>query len=155
MDLAARITCIHDLLAATRVATLSTHRPDGPYGSMVPFIHDPATGQIHIHLSALAPHSRHLKADSRASLLITETDAPDKDPLALVRVLVSGSAQPLARDTPAYDEIKNRYLNRFPGAEVVFQLPDFRLYPVHADAVHLVAGFGKAYTLGPESLIAP
>jgi len=152
MEAPERLALLRDLLAQTRVGALSTVTADGPYGSMTPFVHDPDRGAVHIHVSGLAKHTRHMQADARVSLLVTEADGPDKNPLALPRVTLCGKITEVPRDAPEYPSLKARYLERFPNAETMFSLPDFKLLSLTPDTIHLVAGFGKAYNLPVDAL---
>lgn len=155
MTASERLETLHGLLSGVRVAALATLGDGGPYGSMTPFVPDPERGELLIHVSRMARHTRNLAADPRVSLLVCEADGPDKNPLALVRVTICGETVALDPASPQYQAARRRYLRRFPEAEMVFQLPDFILYAVRPASIHLVAGFGKAYNLSPDSLAAP
>ncbi len=153
MDPQERIDTMNRLLSDTRAASLSTLTNHGaPFGSMTPFWWDANTGQLLIHLSRLARHTRHIDANPQVAVLITETDGPDKNPLALQRACFTGVMTKIPRDTPEYLSAKAGYLARFPTSERIFQLPDFTFYALAPEAIHLVAGFGKAYTIDPADL---
>lgn len=93
-------------------------------------------------LSDLARHTRNLKADDRASLLLSEATTPG-DPLALSRVTVIGRIRRLA--APAAD--RRRFLLRQPEAAEYADFPDFAFYRLEPESAHLVAGFGRIVTL--------
>ncbi|MBI5137648.1 MAG: pyridoxamine 5'-phosphate oxidase family protein [Nitrospirae bacterium] len=151
MPKADRLSTLRALLSGVRTASLSTLDRGAPFGSMVPFAWDPA-GRALIHVSALARHTRHLEADPRVALLVTETDGPGKNPLALQRACLTGTMRKVARGTPAYEAAKALYVARFPGSAMVFQLPDFTFYTLAPEAIHLVAGFGQAFAIDPAEL---
>ncbi len=65
-----------------------------------------------------------------------------------------GTAEPLPRESAAYEAAKRRYLARFPSAQVTFTLGDFQLVRLPFAAVRFVAGFGRAYSVQPQALAA-
>jgi putative heme iron utilization protein len=98
-----------------------------------------------LHLSRLAFHTQHLLADPHMALFIAESDGPGKNPLALRRINLTGQAAPLSPDAPSYGEFKDRYLSRFPQAEMMFGFGDFSLWELRLDDAHFVLGFGQAF----------
>ncbi len=151
MSMDERVALVRRLLGEVRVGSLSTLNKGAPYGSMAPFCADDK-GNILVHLTRLAQHTRNIEEDPRVSLLVCDTDGPDKDPIALPRLNMGGQMETLERDSEEYNEGKATYLARFPSAKMVFQLPDFTLYRLAPDSIHLVAGFGKAFNLKAEDL---
>ena len=153
MDHQERTRTLQRLFSQVRVASLSTLNDGTPFGSMVPYIVRPDTGCLYIHLSRMARHTRHIDADARVAVLVTEADGPDKNPLALVRACLWGKIEKVDRETPEYSATKQAYLALFPDAEMIFQLPDFAFYRLAPEGIHLVAGFGKAFRIDPRDLI--
>ncbi len=148
MDAAQQHDCLHRLLGAVRTASLSTIDQQGaPYGSMVPYLWYRPDGALIIHISGLAQHTRNLHRDGRAALLVTETDGPELNPLALVRATFTGTLTGLPPDDPLVDPIRAAYLHRFATAQRVMQLADFVFYRLRPQAIHLVAGFGQAHRM--------
>src|SRR5688572_13186796 len=85
------------LVAAQRVATLSTLRAEGhPFGSVVQYAVS-AGGAPVIFVSELAEHTKHLRADGRASVLVTSPVAGGDDPMAHPRVSLIGRFAPRAQ----------------------------------------------------------
>ena len=74
-------------LAATYVrGTLSTLDEEGyPFGSVVLYVLDDR-GQPVMLLSELAEHTKNIRRDGRASVLVSSTVMPGDDPMALPRV---------------------------------------------------------------------
>ena len=140
---------VHDAWSAlteeVRTAVLLTMRNGRPFGSHVPYIFESNWTRAYLHLSRLALHTQHLLADQRVSLFIAEPDGPEKNPLALRRLNLQGEAVILSRDAPSYDAIKERYLERFPQAEMMFGFGDFALWELRLDDAHFVLGFGQAF----------
>lgn len=133
------------LLQDVRTAVLLTMRNGRPFGSHVPYVFGSDWTKAYLHLSRLALHTQHLLADPHMSLFIVEPDVPGKNPLALRRINLIGQAAPLSLDAPSYDEIKKRYLSRFPQAEMMFGFGDFALWELRLEDAHFVLGFGQAF----------
>ena len=140
---------VHDawseLTQHVRTAVLLTMRNGRPFGSHVPYIFGESWTRAYLHLSRLALHTQHLLNDPRVSLFIAEPDGPEKNPLALRRINLQGEAAILSRDAPSYGEIKERYLERFPQAEMMFGFGDFALWELRLDDAHFVLGFCQAF----------
>ncbi len=103
---------------------------------------------MYLHLSRLALHTQHLLADPHVSLFIAETDGPGKNPFELRRLNLQGEAVLLPPDAPSYRDIKERYLLRFPQAEMMFGFGDFALWELRLEDAHFVLGFGQSFVSG-------
>ena len=139
------------LVENVRTAVLLTMRNGRPFGSHVPYIFGSDWSRAYLHLSRLALHTQHLLADPHVSLFIAEPDGPEKNPLALRRMNLQGSAAILSPDAPTYDAMKQRYLERFPQAEMMFGFGDFALWELRLDDAHFVLGFGQAFVSSAAS----
>ena len=133
------------LVDAVRAGVLITTNAQGPFGSHVPFLLDSDWTQVHIHISQLAAHTKNLSGDRRVALFLAEPDRLEKNPLALKRVNLQGHAQPVTPESPRHEDIKRRYIQRFPQSAMTFQLADFQLWTLEMATAHFVAGFGRAY----------
>ncbi|SHK05730.1 hypothetical protein SAMN05443637_102189 [Pseudonocardia thermophila] len=125
------------LMAAARTGTLSTIGPDGyPFGSVVaPAVDE--RGRPLLLLSDLAVHTHNLKADPRASLMVTEPG--EGDPLDLGRVTVIGPVaevpEPERADALAiYQQVHPGGLGTDHG---------FRIYRLDVRSVRFVGGFAR------------
>ena len=140
---------VHDawsaLLEEVRTAVLLTMQNGRPFGSHVPYVFGSDWTRAYLHLSRLALHTQHLLADPRVSLFIAEPDESEKNPLALQRINLQGEAAVLSPDAPSYGAIKERYLERFPQAEMMFGFADFALWELRLENAHFVLGFGQAF----------
>lgn len=134
-----------DLVHDVRTAVLLTLRNGRPFGSHVPYVFGSDWTRAYLHLSRLALHTQHLLTNPHVSLFIAEPDGPDKNPLALRRMNLQGEAAVLSPDAPSYGEIRERYLERFPQAEMMFGFGDFSLWELRLDDAHFVLGFGQAF----------
>ncbi len=131
------------------LSTLSVRptAPAWPYGSLVLIAAD-SDGAPLMLLSDLADHTRNLKQDGRASLLLDATAGLD-DPLTGARATLMGVVERV-------DASPRRYLARHPSAERYAGFGDFNLYRMRVDRAHLVAGFGKIHWLDADpTLPAP
>ena len=135
------------LIRRTRFAALATlDRGEGtPFASLVAVATAGDCAPL-LFLSALARHTRNLRADPRASLLVT--DRPGDDPLAAARLTVSGTLVE-CEDSSALA----RYLARHPEARGYADFHDFRLYRLEPVAAHLIAGFGRIMSLARDHLL--
>ncbi len=81
-------------------------------------------------------------------------DSRDGDPLQLHRVSMQGHAHKLIKNGTTYLQGQKTYLDKFPQADMIFQMTDFNLYALQIDKGRYVAGFSAAYDLTPELLKA-
>jgi putative heme iron utilization protein len=128
------------LLASMRAGTLSTlaRDPAGhPYGSLVPFALDGARPVL--LLSELAEHTKNLRADPRASLLVAE--AGSDQPLARGRVTLLGTCQVL--NSSGREQAERAYVARFPEAAAFAGLGDFRFWVLQVSTARFIAGFAR------------
>jgi len=136
------------LINTTRVAALGTVGESGsPFVSMVPFAVDHATSTVVIHVSGLAVHTRNLQQTAQVSLLIAQPEVMGEPVHALPRVTLEGVASVLPPDSAAWVSGRVAYLARFPDAEPMTQLGDFRFVGIAVAGARQVAGFGAARSL--------
>ena len=146
-------TALRALLTDHRVAALGTLGADGaPFVSMVPFALESATGWVVIHVSALAAHTRNLQTSPRVSLMVMQTEVAGAPVHALPRVTLLGTAQTLDPESADAAQVRAAYLARFPEAEPMTQLGDFRFVAITVTGAHQVAGFGAARALDAEAI---
>src|SRR5665213_623923 len=133
------------LLHTQRTAALGTTGDDGAaFVSMVPFALEPTLGCLVIHVSGLAAHTRHLQARPMVSLLVMQSEVAAQPVHALPRATLEGEASVLEPDSPQWFACRAAYLARFPEAEPMTHLGDFRFVAVHVTGARHVAGFGAA-----------
>jgi len=148
------LASIATLIYGQRQAQLGTLRDSAPFVSMVAYAAEPDLRGFLLHLSQLAPHTRHLLAAPRAALLICEQDDGRDDVQTLARITLVGTATPLASDSAEYTAARERYLARLPVAAPLFEFSDFALFRFMPEEVRYVGGFARAYTLTIEHLQA-
>jgi hypothetical protein len=141
------------LLNEQRVAALGTLTPEGqPFVSMTPFALLPAQAALILHVSALAPHSTYMQAQPQVSLMVMQTATPGAPVHDLARVSLIGHARTLISGEPDWAQARQSYLKRFPEAEPMTALGDFRFVRVNLSGARQVAGFGAARRLDAQAL---
>jgi putative heme iron utilization protein len=70
----------------------------------------------------------------------------------LVRVTLPGLARTPAPGSPEHASARAAYLARFPDAEMMTALPDFRFVTIAVTGARQVAGFGSARSVETEEL---
>jgi putative heme iron utilization protein len=147
---AEELAIVAALLRDQRQAALGTLRDGAPFVSMVAYAAEPGFGGFLLHLSRLAPHTQHLLADSRASLLICAQDDGRDDVQTLARITLVGAAAPVAGAEQA--AARELYLARLPAAAPLFEFPDFALFRLVPDQARYIGGFARAFTLTVDHL---
>jgi putative heme iron utilization protein len=133
------------LLRAARVGTLATVADGQPFASLV----TPATAPdaaVLLFLSTLSEHTRHLRAEPRAALLVSGP-APDANPQTAPRVTVTGLAEPIADAA-----LKRRWLALHPYAALYADFADFGLWHLRPRGALFVGGFAQAVRLRQADL---
>jgi putative heme iron utilization protein len=144
---------LRDLLARRRTAALSTVDAAGaPFVSLVPFAIDLASASLVIHISALAAHSQNLRTTPRASLMVADGEVAGEQVHALARVTIEVLATWAEPDSAQAEQCRAVYLARFPEAEPMTTLGDFRFVYLSPQGARQVAGFGAARSLGADEL---
>lgn len=155
-------------LATTRNGALATLSADAaiegyPFGSVVPFT-TTAEGAPVVLLAEIAAHTKNLKRDPRASLLVQEPRV-DGDPQAGWRVTVVGTMKRLVEEgakdrrpedeawsARALDELHARYRAFVPAADDYRATHGFSYWRLDAAKVRFIGGFGKICWLDAAAL---
>lgn len=141
------------LLARRRTAALGTVDGSGAaFVSMVPFAIDPASASLVIHISALAAHSQNLQARPNASLMVADGEVAGEPVHALARVSIEVVATWAEPQSTLAAQCRAAYLTRFPEAEPMTALGDFRFVRLSPQAARQIAGFGAARSLSIDEL---
>ena len=142
------------LFHSSRVAALGTLGDDGnPFVSMVPYALEPSLGCLVIHVSGLAAHTGNLQARPNVSLLVMQAEAQGEPVHALPRVTLDGRARALESGSPTWEVCRAAYVKRFPQAEFMTQLSDFRFVAIELNGARQVAGFGVARSIDEEAVL--
>lgn len=127
---------------STRMAVGGMAAGGEPYVSLVLTACDMA-GRPLMLLSDLADHTKNLKADPRAALLLDGTGGL-ADPLTGARASLLGRIDRVSEE-PARTRLLARYVARHPSASLYAGFGDFALYRFEIERAHLVAGFGRIH----------
>ncbi len=139
------------------VAALGTLDAGDPFVSMAPYVLHGTGADFLIHVSGLSAHTRQMLEHPRVSLMVTTAegavaeDGTAIQPQALPRVTAQGDATRLDSNSDRYASGKSAYLERFPSARQMFELPDFSLFTISPRSVRFIAGFGKAHSLNAQT----
>jgi putative heme iron utilization protein len=90
-------------------------------------------------ISTMAMHTQNLKAEARASLLVTQLDG-ESDPLGAARVTLLGNAFTVAEAELA--TVRKLYLERYENSKYWVDYEDFSFYRMEVVDVYYVGGFG-------------
>ncbi len=144
--------------ACSRLSTvvLGTAGADGePESSVAAAILD-ESGAFIVYVSGLAAHTRNLRVNPRASVLLAEDEAEVSHPFARRRLSFACSAHSIAREAPDYAPLVAALRQKF-GATVdmIASLPDFTLVRLVPQRGRVVAGFGAAFDVNPRDWHRP
>lgn len=142
------------LLVGARFGALGTLDPAGgaPVVSRVAVGTTPAGAPLTL-VSDLAAHTRALRADPRASLLVGEP-GPRGDPLTHPRLTLHCRARFVDRGGAEHAALRIRYLATHPKAALYIDFADFGFVVLAPEGASLNGGFGRAYELTRADLLS-
>ena len=141
-------------LAVQPLADFSAPALAAPSLSFVPWAWCSDFSCLVIHASGLASHTRAMQAHPAISLMMVASEVPGQGVHALERISIAGVASTPPRDSALWQALKSSYLARFPEAEAMTMLGDFRFLCITPSAGRHVAGFGSAREVSDQDLIA-
>lgn len=153
---------LRTLLASRRTAALAVQplaapvqaaALPAPWLSMVPWAWCAQFSCFVIHVSGLAAHTRAMEQHPAVSLLVTAAEEPDQGVHALERASIQGVASTPPQDNVLWQGMRTAYLQRFPEAEPMTLLGDFRFICITPTLARHVAGFGAARDVSAHELI--
>lgn len=124
-----------------RVGSLSTHslkQPGFPFGSVMPYGLDDH-GRPILLISTMAMHTQNLRADPRASLLVTQPDS-NADVLGSSRVTLLGDVCRI--EETELEDARKLYLAAYENSKYWVDFEDFSFYRMNVVDVYYVGGFG-------------
>lgn len=128
------------LALAARSATLATVDKGAPHASLVTPAFD-TDGQPVLLLSALAAHTRHLRAHPACALLFTGPPATE-NPQTAPRLCLSGEARVVSGGN-----MKETFLRIHPYAAQYVSFGDFSFWKVFVTTAQYIGGFASAHRL--------
>ena len=122
------------------LATLSSKHSGFPFVSIATYSIS-LTGELNFFFSSMARHSKNLRANPNASLLVTAGDASNQDSaLASGRITLIGQVSPI--DATDLESTARSYLTANPEAKQWATFGDFEFYKMDIVDAYVVAGFG-------------
>jgi putative heme iron utilization protein len=121
--------------------SLATRDADGyPFGSVALYVLDESGNPVSL-LSEIAEHTRNVRRDGRASLLVSAGVRDGDDVMAMPRVTLKGRLVSLqaAEATRWRDE----FLRAHPSAESYVSFGDFGWWRLEVSSVRFVGGYGR------------
>lgn len=139
------------LLRTARTAALGTLDPvsGGPYVTRISIAQ--SGGQLIALVSDLSLHTRALRGDPRASLLVGDLPARG-DPLAGPRLSLIATVRFLASDDAARPKVRADWLETHPKSALYVDFQDFSFVRFDLAGGHLNGGFARAFALSPSDL---
>lgn len=145
------LAAIRDLLTVQRVLALAVLIDGEPEAGLLPYAVREDFAAVYVQASGLARHTRGLIPGGRVGILIHSSDSPDADPMQLARLTVQATVEVLDRNGERFAPARDRFVARFPGAEMTLDLGDFNLYELTFGRGRYVEGFARAFNVGPET----
>jgi len=130
-----------NLAATYSLGTLSTLDDAGyPFASAVQFVLDDRGAPV-MFLSDLAEHTKNIRRDGRASVLVSSAVMPGDDPMSLPRVTLVGSFALIDGDEAT--AARERFLAAHPTATSYIEFRDFGWWRLELTRVRFVGGYGR------------
>jgi len=145
------LLAIREMLTGHRVLGLAVIVDGAPDASLLPYAVRPDCGAVYVQASGLARHARGLTPGASVGVLIHAADEPDGDPLQIARLTVQATVSVLDKAGPAFAEASRLFIDRFPAAEMTLSMGDFNLYELTLGRGRYVAGFARAFNIGPDT----
>ncbi len=144
-----------NLLTAATYAALAVTDPNTGTPSVSRIALATAPDGVSVTLiSDLASHTAALRRDPNCALLVGEPG--DKgDPLTHSRMTLHAKAVYLTKDSDAHIQTRDHYLSLRPKAKLYVDFPDFSFVRFEISGGLLNGGFGKAFHLTSNDLLAP
>lgn len=121
---------------SSSLSTMSLKHPGYPFGSVMPYAIDDLGNPI-VLISQMAMHTKNLRSEPRATLLVAEQSA---SPLGAARVSVIGDF--VRVDEADEESVAAPYLEAHPESRQWAGFGDFGFYRMAVKEVYLVGGFG-------------
>ena len=134
--LAERARTLMHIGGSSSLATISQKHEGYPFASIMPYAIDDR-GQPVFLISRMAMHTKNLRAEPRATLLVAEQS---ESPLGAARISVMGDV--VEADSLAGASLAQNYLKRHPEAQQWVSFGDFSFYWMTIKDIYFVGGFG-------------
>ena len=144
------IALAQSLITSARYGALAVNHPETghPHVTRIAIGTD-ESGQPITLISDLSLHTKALKANPNASLLLGEPK-DNGDPLTHPRITLNCRANFVTRETEDFAGLRDLYLKQNPKAKLYIDFTDFNFVRFDIQSADLNGGFGKAYQLDPD-----
>ncbi|NLD08233.1 MAG: DUF2470 domain-containing protein [Xanthomonadaceae bacterium] len=142
------LSTFNGVLATTMRDTLGLE--GYPFGSVVPFCLN-SRGEPILLISDLAQHTKNLKENPKASLMIHNIDQDNIQ--KGWRLTVIGDITPI--DLSEYDDIADRYERFFGESRRYHEVHDFNFYQLTPKKYRYIHGFGEIHWVDTERVLQP
>lgn len=105
-------------------------------------------------ISDLSSHTKALRSEPRASLLLGEPGERG-DPLTHPRITLAATAEFIDRADAEHQALRDHWVTLRPKSGLYVDFADFHFVRLIPRSAALNGGFGKAFSLTPEDLAAP
>ncbi|HXW04958.1 MAG TPA: hypothetical protein VD833_06995 [Vicinamibacterales bacterium] len=145
------LLAIRDLLLQTRVLSLAVLVDGEPEAALLPFATAEDFGTVYVQASRLARHARGLETGAPAGVLIHAGDSPEADPMQLARLSVHATVTKLEKEGEAFASASERFIGRFPQAQMTLGFGDFNLFALTLGRGRYVEGFARAFNVDGQT----
>jgi hypothetical protein len=145
------LLAIREMVTGNRVLSLAVVVDGSPDASLLPYAFRPDFGALYVQASGLARHAGGLLPGAGVGVLIHAADEPGGDPLQIPRLTVQATVAVLDKEGPAFADASQRFIERFPAAEMTLSLGDFNLYELTLGRGRYISGFARAFNVGPDT----
>lgn len=151
LQLSERLIDLHGrsktLMMATQADDATPHISYSPYALI--------EGKYYVFLSALAEHTHHLTTRPHASIMLIEDEQDTRNLYARTRLSWVAQASIIKRDQALFESAISQLKTRTGSTiDLLVGLTDFDLFELAPQHGRLVLGFGQAYQIKPEDLLA-
>lgn len=145
------LLAIREMITEHRLLSLAVLVDGSPDASLLPYAFRSDFAGVYVQASGLARHARGLTPGASVGVLIHANDQADGDPLQTPRLTVQATVTILDKDGEAFATAGRLFVERFPSGEMTLPLGDFNLYELTFSRGRYVAGFARAFNVGPDT----
>jgi putative heme iron utilization protein len=146
-SLAERARTLMHVGGYSTLSTMSQKHHGYPFGSVMPYAVDGSGSPIFL-ISQMAMHSKNLRAEPRATLLVAEPSGS----LGGARISVMGDVAKVEDD--GLQEVAETYLSRHPESKQWAGFGDFGFFKMTVKDVYFIGGFGVMGWVQADDYIA-
>ena len=120
---------------------------------MVPFAIEPESGCVVLHVSGVAPHTAHMRADSRVSMLVIAPGEAGHGNSAAPRVTLSAMARFIEVGSALAERCRQAYFHRFPQHHELDAMLEYSFVSLSLRQARQVSGYGAMRSMSESNLM--